>query len=164
MPVQPPIIDIASLDFARVVADREAIDRVLPQRHEMAQLTAIVLDDVERGITVGYKDTSPEDFWTRGHMPGKPLMPGVLMCEAAAQVCSYHVVANDLMEATMVGFAGLDAVRFRGIVKPGDRLVVMAEKLQLRPKTIVRCRFQCYVDETLVCEGEMRGAPLPADL
>ena len=57
----------------------------------MEQLTAIVFDDVERGICVGYKDISPDEFWVRGHMPGMPLMPGVIMCEAAAQLCSYHV-------------------------------------------------------------------------
>ncbi|MEM1304343.1 MAG: 3-hydroxyacyl-ACP dehydratase FabZ family protein [Planctomycetota bacterium] len=162
MPAQPPIIDFSTIDFDQVVADREAIDRLLPQRFEMEQLTAIVLDDVERGIVVGYKDTTADDFWVRGHVPGNPLMPGVIMCEAAAQVCSYHVMANRLMEAAMIGFAGLDSVRFRGKVSPGDRLVIAAQKLQLRPKTMVRCRFQCHVGESLVCEGEMLGAPLPA--
>lgn len=160
VPVQPPIIDLLSLDFDSPVADQQAVRHVLPQRYEMEQLTAIVYDDVESGIVVGYKETSDNDFWVRGHMPGQPLMPGVMMCEAAAQVCSYHVIANKLMEAEMIGFAGLDAVRFRGPVSPGDRLVVAAQKLQLRPKTLVRCRFQCFVEQNLVCEGEMRGAPL----
>lgn len=163
MPAHPPIIDPATLDFDTIVADREKVSQYLPQRFEMEQLTAIVLDDVEQGIVVGYKDTSPDDFWVRGHVPGKPLMPGVIMCEAAAQVCSYHVMANQLMEAQMIGFAGLDAVRFRGMVSPGDRLVIAAQKLQLRPKTIVRCRFQCFVGSDLVCEGEMRGAPIPVE-
>lgn len=164
MPTQEPIIDLASLDFDTIVADQEAIRRCLPQRYEMEQLTAIVLDNVELGITVGYKDLTPEEFWVRGHMPGMPLMPGVMMCEAAAQVCSYHVIANQLMEAEMLGFAGLDEVRFRGPVRPGDRLVIVSQKVQLRPKTIVRSRFQCFVEQTMVCHGEMRGAPLPVDL
>ena len=58
---------------------------------EMEQLTAIVFDDVERGICVGYKDIGPDEFWVRGHMPGMPLMPGVIMCESAAQLCGYFV-------------------------------------------------------------------------
>ena len=94
----------------------------------MEQLTAIVFDDVERGICVGYKDVSPHEFWVRGHMPGMPLMPGVIMCEAAAQLCSYHVQKHNLLGAEMVGFGGLDDVRFRGTVVPGDRLVIACEQ------------------------------------
>lgn len=163
MPIQPPIVDLSTLDFSQVVADIDAIRKLLPQRHEMEQLTAIVADDAESGLVVGYKDITDSEFWIRGHMPGMPLMPGVMMCEAAAQVCSYHVMANQLMEAEMLGFGGLDEVRFRTPVRPGDRLVVAAQRLQLRPRSIVRCRFQCYVGEEIACEGQMRGIPIPVD-
>ena len=74
----------------------------------MEQLTAIVFDDNERGIIVGYKDLAEDEFWTRGHMPGMPLMPGIVMCEAAAQLCTYHVQKHDLLGAEMLGFGGLD--------------------------------------------------------
>lgn len=163
MPTKPPILDPASLDFDNPIADLEAIRKINPQRFEMEQLTAIVKDDPEAGIIAGYKDTSPEDFWVRGHMPDVPLMPGVMMCEAAAQACSYHVTANRLMEAEMIGFGGLDEVRFRGPVEPGDRLVIVAQRLQLKPKFMVRCRFQCFVESRVVCEGEMRGIPIPVE-
>jgi 3-hydroxyacyl-[acyl-carrier-protein] dehydratase len=63
----------------------------------------------------------------------------------------------------MIGFGGLDNVRFREMVFPGDRLVILAEKLAIRPSAMVRCRFQCLVSEQLVCEGEIRGIPLPAN-
>lgn len=163
MAVKEPIINPAELDFSRPVAELDAIREWLPQRHEMEQLTAIVRDDPEAGVVVGYKDLGDNEFWARGHMPGLPLMPGVIMCEAAAQVCSYHVMANGLMECEMLGFGGLDEVRFRSPVRPGDRLVVAAQRLQLRPKTIVRCRFQCYVGAEVVCDGELRGIPIPVD-
>lgn len=163
MPAKQPIIDPLSLDFSQVVADLEAIHKVLPQRHEMEQLTAIVIDDPDQGLVVGYKDVTEDEFWVRGHMPGVPLMPGVIMCEAAAQVCSYHVMANKLMEAEVLGFGGLDEVRFRAPVRPGDRLVIAAQRLQLRPKTIVRCHFQCFVGAEIACSGEMRGIPIPVD-
>ncbi|MEN1679008.1 MAG: 3-hydroxyacyl-ACP dehydratase FabZ family protein [Planctomycetota bacterium] len=163
MPEKTPIIDPLSLDFDAVVADLPAIQEILPQRFEMSQLTGILVDDPDAGIVVGYKDLSDDEFWVRGHMPGVPLMPGVLMCEAAAQVCSYHVMKNRLMEAEVLGFGGLDEVRFRTPVRPGDRLVVAAERLQLRPKTIVRCRFQCFVGDKIACSGQMRGIPIPVD-
>jgi 3-hydroxyacyl-[acyl-carrier-protein] dehydratase len=157
------ILDFSEYDLERVVADTETIRKYNPQRFEMEQLTAIVFDDVERGICVGYKDVSPNEFWVRGHMPGMPLMPGVIMCEAAAQLCAYHVQSHNLMDAEMIGFGGLDEVRFRGTVVPGDRLVIAAEKLQLRPGAMIRCRFQCFVRENLVCEGKIRGIPIPVD-
>jgi len=155
------ILDASEYDLERVIADAEEIRKYNPQRFEMEQLTAVVLDDVQRGICVGYKDISPREFWVRGHMPGMPLMPGVIMCEAAAQLCSYHVQKHNLLGAEMVGFGGLDDVRFRGTVLPGDRLVIACERTQLRPGQMIRCRFQCFVRENLVCEGKIRGIPIP---
>jgi 3-hydroxyacyl-[acyl-carrier-protein] dehydratase len=158
------IIDPSAYDLDRVLADAETIRRHNPQRFEMEQLTAIVYDDFEQGICVGYKDIAEDEFWVRGHMPGMPLMPGVIMCEAAAQLCCYHVQRHNLMDGKMLGFGGLDEVRFRGMVVPGDRLVIVSLKLQLRPGAMIRSRFQCFVREQLVCEGEIRGIPIPVEV
>jgi 3-hydroxyacyl-[acyl-carrier-protein] dehydratase len=157
------ILDFSAYDLNTVLADIEEIRRYNPQRYEIEQLTAVVYDDPIRGVCVGYKDVTHDEFWIRGHMPGMPLMPGVIMCESAAQLCSYHVQRHNLMEAKMIGFGGMDSVRFRGTVLPGDRLVIAAQKLQLRPGAMVRCRFQCYVREQIVCEGQIRGIPIPVD-
>ncbi len=81
------IFDTARIDYSHIVADIEAIRHCIPQRDAMEQLTAIVHDDPETKICVGYRDVSDHEFWNTGHMPGMPLMPGILMCEAAAQVC-----------------------------------------------------------------------------
>jgi 3-hydroxyacyl-[acyl-carrier-protein] dehydratase len=67
------------------------------------------------------------------------------------------------MGAEMVGFGGMDEVRFRGMIVPGDRLVIAAQKLQLRHGAMIRCRFQCYVREQIVCEGQIRGIPIPVE-
>jgi 3-hydroxyacyl-[acyl-carrier-protein] dehydratase len=161
MPTKDLILDFSAYDLDHVVADIDEIHRFNPQRHEMEQLTAIVYDDPGSGICVGYKDLTEHEFWVRGHMPGMPLMPGVVMCESAAQLCSYHSQKHNLLGCEMVGFGGLDQVRFRGTVVPGDRLVIAAQKLQLRVNAMIRCRFQCYVNEQVVCEGEIRGIPIP---
>ncbi|MEX2172159.1 MAG: beta-hydroxyacyl-ACP dehydratase [Pirellulales bacterium] len=158
------ILDFHEFDLGRVLADQDAIRAINPQRGPIEQLTAIVFEDIERGICVGYKDVADDEFWVGGHMPGLPLMPGVMMCEAAAQLCSYHVQKYNMLQTEMIGFGGLDNVRFRGVVVPGDRLVVVAQKVQLRPKRIMRCRFQCFVKENLVCAGELTGIPIPTEL
>ena len=158
------LVDPASIDYSNIVADLEEIRRHNPQRDAMEQLTAIVLDDPEARLCVGYRDLSPSDeFWHSGHMPGIPLMPGVIMCEVAAQVCSFHSHRNDLLGCEVMGFGGLDNVRFRGVVHPGDRLTVACKIINLRRGRMIASRFQGFVGETLACEGEIRGVPLPME-
>src|SRR5579862_8043907 len=101
-------IDPTQIDFGHVVADLDAIRRVIPQRHEMEQLTAIVYLDQTQQLVIGYKDVRPDEFWVRGHMPDYPLLPGVLMCEAAAQLCSYYIMSCGLLQGDFIGFGGLE--------------------------------------------------------
>ncbi len=163
MPAKDFILDPAEIDCSRVFADIETIRRYLPQRHAMEQLTAIVIDDVEHHICVGYRDVTEGEFWVAGHMPGMPIMPGVIMCEAAAQVLTFHIQRNDLSGAEVVGFGGIDNVKFRGVVKPGDRLVIVIQVTKHRRGRMVACRFQGFVGTSLVCEGEIAGVALPVE-
>lgn len=158
------IIDPATLDLNRVTCDLEGIRRYNPQRFEIEQLTAICHEDQERHICVGYKDVRDDDFWVRGHMPGMPLMPGVVMIEAAAQLCSYYVHRYGMLGPNItVGLGGVDEVRFRGAVRPGDRLVIAATLLKMRHNVMCVCQFQAFVGTSLVCEGMIRGVALPTD-
>ncbi len=157
------IIDPASLDFNNVIADVEEIRRYNPQRFEMEQLTAIIHEDLQRHVCVGYKDITFDEFWVRGHMPKMPLMPGVMMLEAAAQMCSYFSQKYDLLGAAMVGFGGLEEVRFREPVIPGDRLVLACEMTKLRRGQIVITKFQGFVRNAIAVEGILKGIPIPVD-
>ncbi len=161
MPVREFIIDPAELDCDHVVAEIDEIRKYLPQRFAMEQLTAIIVDDVDRHICAGYKDLTDDEFWVAGHMPGMPIMPGVIMCEMAAQVLSYHIQRHDLSGADLVAFGGIDKVRFRGVVKPGDRLAMVIEITKHRRGRLCSCRFQGFVGGGLVCEGEVTGVALP---
>jgi len=151
--------DPSQLDFHRVLAGRQEIERFNPQRFEMEQLTAIVHMDTSQRLIAGYKDVTAEEFWVRGHMPDYPLMPGVLLCEAAAQLCSYYIMANGLMQGDFLGFGGMENVRFRGQVRPGDRLVLIGKGVKIHRR---QCIFnvQGLVGTTMVFHADIIGVPL----
>ena len=157
------IIDPDTIDFNNVLADINEIRKYNPQRFEMEQLTAIVYEDPEKYICVGYKDLTQDEFWVRGHMPGMPLMPGVVMLEAIAQVCCYCSHKYKLLGDAMVGFGGLEDVRFRDPVLPGQRLIVMCELIKARKPRLIVCRFQGVVGKSIVVEGNLKGIPIPVD-
>jgi len=158
------IIDLSLLDFDNPIADIDAIRKLNPQRHEMEQLSAILYEDLDRNACAALKNITEDEFWVRGHMPGMPLMPGVMMLEAVAQLSSYFTQRHDLLGAEMVGFGGVDAVRFRGVVTPGDKLILMVELLKARRGRMIVAAFQGVVDGNIVLEGTLRGIPIPVEV
>ncbi len=157
-----PLVDPQSIDTSRVIADLETIRKINLQRFEMEQLSAIVHADTAENLVIGYKDVAHDEFWVRGHMPGFPLMPGVLICEAAAQICSYYChVVNLVGKDAFIGFGGMEEVRFRGQVRPGDRLIIVAkaEKLHRRQTTF---DTQGFVNGQMVYHGRIIGVTLNA--
>lgn len=163
MPKKELLVDLPTIDFETVIADIEEIRKYNPQRFEMEHLTAIVYEDPVNHLCIGYKDVTPEEFWVRGHMPGMPLMPGVIMLEAAAQLCSYYTQKYDLLGSEMVGFGGLDEVRFRDPVLPGSRLILLCKLEKVRRGRIIVSRFQGLVGDSIVVEGVLKGIAIPVD-
>lgn len=154
------IVDLSAVDLTQVFADIEEIRKYNPQRFEMEQLSAIVMVDQENHICLGYKDLTDSEFWVRGHMPSMALMPGVIMCEAAAQISSYYTQRFDLLGADMVGFGGLENVRFRDMVVPGDRFYVACRLIKARRNRMIVADFEGYVENRLAVEGQIKGIPL----
>lgn len=155
----PLLLEPTSFDLGHVLADREAIRAYNPQRHEMEQLDAIVFIDTDQRLIVGYKDVREDEFWVKGHIPGFPLLPGVLICEAAAQLCSYFVMYAGYLSEGFLGFGGMENIRFRSPVRPGDRLVLIGKGTRIhRRQTIFS--VQGFVGETMVFHGDIMGAPL----
>ncbi len=157
------LIDLEQIDLNNVVADLTEIRKYNPQRFEMEQLTAIVHECIETHTCVGYKDLTREEFWVRGHMPNMPLMPGVIMLECAAQLCSYFSQKYDLLGAAMVGFGGLEDVRFRDPVIPGDRLYLLCSFVKARRGRMIVAAFQGVVGDSVVFEGKLKGIPIPVE-
>lgn len=156
----PPelLFDLQQIDFANVLADKAGIEKVIPQRFEMMHLTAIVHLDPAQHIIVGYKDVTPEEFWVRGHFPGYPIMPGVIMCEAAAQIMCYYTFKQQLTKEAIMVFSGMDDVRFRGQVKVGDRLVMVCKAQKIHPRQITSL-VQGFVAGIMVFNGLFMGTP-----
>jgi len=81
------------------------------------------------------------------------------MCEAAAQLCSYFVVTQGLLQGDFIGFGGLENVRFRGLVRPGDRLVLVGKAKRIhRRQTIFN--VQGFVGGKMVFEADVIGVPM----
>jgi 3-hydroxyacyl-[acyl-carrier-protein] dehydratase len=159
----PPkaLIDIATVDPDQVLADIEAIRQHNPQRHEFEQLSHICYFDKEAGTVAGVLDVPADPWWGAGHVPARPLMPGVLMLESAAQVCSWFVhqiYDAKKYEGRIFGFGGLDNVKFRSTVFPPDRMIILGHCKELRPR---RARFevQGYHDgmQRMIFQADITG-------
>jgi 3-hydroxyacyl-[acyl-carrier-protein] dehydratase len=148
------------LDLTRVAADKEAIRAILPQRGVMEQIDVVTYMDPTRHVVVGYKDVRDDEFWVPGHIPGYALMPGVLMCEASAQLCSFYVLRQGLIIADFIGFSGMDNVRFRSPVRPGDRLVLVGKALKIHRRQML-FNVQGFVQDRMAFDGDFVGMPLP---
>jgi 3-hydroxyacyl-[acyl-carrier-protein] dehydratase len=156
----PPkmVVDLSQVDLNHVEDDIEGIRKYNRQRYEMELVTGIIKYDPSGGCVVAFKDTSADDFWVRGHIPGRPLMPGVLICECAAQTCSYYY-GRSTQQNRFLGFAGIDGVKFRGQVAPGDRLIMAARVLEVKSR-ISSFSCQGFVKGQMVFEGTINGVAL----
>jgi 3-hydroxyacyl-[acyl-carrier-protein] dehydratase len=154
-----PIFDLEQLelDFDNPLYDLDEIRKVNPQRHEMEQLSGVLLVDEETRGIIGFKDITEHEFWVRGHMPDFPLMPGVVMCEAAAQLGGFYARKFKLIKGDFLGFGGMNDIRFRMPVQPGARLVLMARVLNVRAAKRCEFEFQGYVEGRLAFSGTTIG-------
>lgn len=153
----PPqyLFDISSLDLAKVLFDREQIRECNPQRGVMEMLDAIVHLDRENDRTIGYKDIREDEFWVEGHIPGRPLFPGVLMIEAAAQLASFYT-RKVLRWEGFIGFGGVDECRFRAAVTPPCRFYLLGALIWHRHGRVC-CKQQGLVNGNIVFETSIIG-------
>jgi 3-hydroxyacyl-[acyl-carrier-protein] dehydratase len=132
----------------------QEIHQLLPHRHPFALVDRII-DYVPGEMAVGIKNVTFNEPFFPGHIPGFPLMPGVLMVEAMAQVGGIILVQLPGMQGKFFAFAGIDKVRFRRPVTPGDRLTMTVELLSLKQNRIAKMQGKGEVDGELAVKGEM---------
>jgi UDP-3-O-[3-hydroxymyristoyl] N-acetylglucosamine deacetylase/3-hydroxyacyl-[acyl-carrier-protein] dehydratase len=145
-----------------VFLDSEAINKILPHRYPFL-LVDQVLDLVPLEYVVGIKNISNNEPFFQGHFPGKPIMPGVLIVEAMAQVGGIMLLNSETDPTTkLVVFTGIDNVRFRKMVVPGDQLRCEVEMGSFR-RSMCKMYGRAFVGDDLVCEAEMMAAIVDND-
>ena len=152
-----PMIHLENIDLSRVVASRDDILAKIRQRGRFALLDGILHVDPAGEWIVGFKDIHADDWWASDHIPGRPLFPGALMCEAAAQLCSYdYLRKTPLPEKSFLGFGGMNGTRFRRVVEPPCRMLFAARPLKLRSRMFTYAA-QGFVEREFVFETEILG-------
>ncbi len=127
---------------------------ILPHRYPFLFVDGVEYIDPGKYIKA-VKNVSFNDPFFQGHFPGNPIMPGVLQIEAMAQASGVMALfGKEKGNDKAMLFMGIDKARFRGVVRPGDNLVIEVETLQYRRGTL-KCKGRCFVRDKLVCEAEL---------
>ncbi|HWB19463.1 MAG TPA: hypothetical protein VG711_04115 [Phycisphaerales bacterium] len=130
------LYDWTNIDLNAVALTPEEVGRMNPQAGHMRQIDYLIWHSEDRCEGLGVKHVREDEFWVPGHIPGRPLLPGVLMIEAAAQVCSLLYKLKS-PEPRFIGFTRCDDVAFRDQVVPGDTLYVLTKEVSYRPKRFI---------------------------
>ncbi|WP_188432436.1 3-hydroxyacyl-ACP dehydratase FabZ [Kroppenstedtia guangzhouensis] len=133
--------------------DINQIQEVIPHRYPFLLVDRILECEVGKRA-VGTKNVTMTEPYFQGHFPGQPVMPGVLIVEALAQVGAVAVLGMEENRGKLAFFAGIEKFRFRGQVGPGDVLTLEVEMLKLRP-SFGKGKAVARVKDTVVAEGEM---------
>lgn len=140
----------------RPIMDRTGVETVLPHRPPFLLIDEVL--ELEPGVRCRARRTlHPDEFWFAGHFPGNPIMPGVLIVEALAQTGALTALSRPGAEGKIVLFAGIDKVRFKRVVRPGDTLDLTCEVIALRAG-VGRGTVKAAVDGELACRGELMFA------
>ena len=140
-----------------IVHSTSEIERLIPHRHPFLLVDRIVEYDAEAKRIVGEKGVTATEWFFAGHFPGLPVMPGVLQVEALAQVGAVCGLAHESFAGRLALFAGIEDVRFKRIVVPGDSLRLECTITRLRGP-IGKADAEASVDGELACRAALTFA------
>jgi UDP-3-O-[3-hydroxymyristoyl] N-acetylglucosamine deacetylase/3-hydroxyacyl-[acyl-carrier-protein] dehydratase len=139
---------------AGVALDIREITRILPHRYPFLLVDRIIeVQGAQRAV--GIKNVTFNEPFFQGHFPGQPVMPGVLLIEAAAQVTGAMLLGSREHAGKLAYLLGVDSFKFRKTVVPGDRVVIESEALRIKERT-GQARVKATVDNHVVCEGVLK--------
>jgi 3-hydroxyacyl-[acyl-carrier-protein] dehydratase len=140
--------------MSKPVLTAEQIHQLLPHRYPFALVDRII-EHIPGEKAVGIKNVTYNEPYFPGHIPGRPLMPGVLQIESMAQVGGTILMQIPELKGKFFAFAGIDKARFRRPVVPGDQLIMTVELLNLKGKRIAKMHGKGEVDGELAVQAEM---------
>ena len=132
----------------------QEIQELLPHRYPFSLVDRII-DYIPAKKAVGIKNVTINEPFFSGHIPSLPIMPGVLILESIAQVGGVVLTLLPGMKGVFFAFAGIDKVRFRRPVIPGDQLIITVELLTLKRNRIAKMKGEGTVDGELAVQAEM---------
>ncbi|ABB15339.1 beta-hydroxyacyl-(acyl-carrier-protein) dehydratase FabZ [Carboxydothermus hydrogenoformans Z-2901] len=139
--------------MSEAIKDITEIMNILPHRYPFL-LVDKILEVVPGEKAVGIKNVTINEPFFQGHFPGRPIMPGVLLLEAMAQVGAVAILTDERYAGKLPMFAGIDGARFRKPVLPGDQVVFEVELLKIKG-SLGKARGSGKVNGELVVEAEI---------
>lgn len=150
-----PFVDLSTIDLNRVVMGPEEMQKYLPHRDVMFMLDGVVWHADDFTLAVAAQKIRDDEFWCKGHIPGRPILPGVLMVESGAQLASIMYYAR-VKTDKFAGFTRIEDTAFRGMVVPGDTLYFVTREVKFSPRRFV-ADIQGIVDDKIVFESRVTG-------
>ena len=158
MAAPAPLFEYKHLDLTPI-ADRAEIATKNPHRDLFALIDHIIHLNSPPTRCIGQLTVKPDDFWTKGHIPGKPIMPGVLLVEAGAQVASYLYYSKTDTD-NFAGFTRIQDCAFRGMVTPGQTLTILVQEVKYSPRRFIS-DLQGIVEDQIVFGARISGMAFP---
>lgn len=156
MPTRP-LIDFDELDLSEVVVPLEEYRKLLKQRGRLELIDGVLHIEPEGDLVVGFKEIRDDDWWAEDHIPGRPIFPGCLILEGAAQLTTYHFMRKreDIRDA-FIGFSAIEKTRFRLPVEPPSRLITVGRLARMRSRMFTY-EAQGFVDRKLAFSAMISG-------
>ena len=150
-----PLIDLSMIDLTNIAITPDEVGEMNSQAGHMRHLDYVAHVSDDKLTAVGIKKVKEDEFWVAGHIPGRPLYPGVLMIEAAAQISSILYRLNAEVKQFM-GFTRCDNCSFRSQVVPNDTLALVSTIRKFQRRRFV-CDAQGYVEGKFIFDVQITG-------
>jgi 3-hydroxyacyl-[acyl-carrier-protein] dehydratase len=156
------LFEVHGIDLSARLAPREQIERYNPHRGLMSLLDWLVWDSPDHTRAVALKHVRHDEFWVPGHFPGNPIMPGVLMVEAGAQLACYLFNVR-IPGPKVVAFLRIEEASFRSMVRPGDDLYLLCQEVRFGPRRFVSDVQGLVNGDRIAFDCRIAGMSLPPE-
>jgi 3-hydroxyacyl-[acyl-carrier-protein] dehydratase len=147
---------MSTIDLTQIALTREQMAPLLPHRHEMALLNHVVWYSPDFKEGVALKRVRDDEFWVRGHFPGRPLLPGVLQLEAGAQLAAFLYNLAVPEKPLTPAFTRIEHCSFRSMVQPGDDFYLLCKEVK-RTRRGFTCDIQGVCNQRLTFDARIQG-------